>query len=130
MIDELAKKRLAEFFHEIHDHPSFMDCKTIGVQTRGFQCETPLKIAVVRQNIRIVTDLLDAGANPNLPGEDACTTLHHAAGLESCEIVRLLLVHGASITAVDIYGNTPVDYARDSNNKDILQLLNKHAGAK
>ena len=128
MIDDLAKERLAEFFREIHDHPSFMDCEMVNEHTRGFQGETPLKIAVVRQDTRIVTDLLNAGADPNLPGEDDYTPLHHAAGRENSEIVRLLLTHGASTTAVDIYGHTPVDYANSSANKDIRQLLNKHAG--
>jgi ankyrin repeat/SOCS box protein 16 len=68
---------------------------------------------VVRQNAQLVKDLLDAGADPNATGEDEQTPLHHAAGRASREIVQLLLQHGASLTPVDIYGATPVDYATD-----------------
>ncbi len=58
MIDADATARLVEFFAEIKNLAQFMDCDEVGVHTRGFQGETPLKIAVVRDDVRIVTDLL------------------------------------------------------------------------
>jgi ankyrin repeat protein len=123
MIDTTATARLTEFFAEIKGLVQFADCDIIGVHTRGLMGETPLKIAVVRDDVRIVTDLLEAGANPNLPGEDDCTPLHHAASHGHCEIIRLLLSHGASTSQVDIFGDTPADVARMLNHEESYALL-------
>ena len=123
MNDTSATARLTEFFAEIKDLAQFMDCDEVGVHTRGFQGETPLKIAVVRDDVRIVTDLLEAGADPNLPGEDDCTPLHHAASHGHLEIIGLLLSHGASTSPVDIFGHTPADIARILNYKESYALL-------
>ena len=125
MLSEEAKTWLAAFFLELKEHQTtFADCSDVGVNTRGFMGETPLKFAVVRQDEVSVRYLLSAGANPNLQGEDDCTPLHHAAGGESEEIVRLLLAHGASTKILDRYGNTPVQYVTD--NTEILAILTKH----
>ena len=122
MLDEAASARLAAFFAELRDHMvAFEDCATVDALTRGFQGETPLKIAVVRQDAQLVRDVLEAGADPNAKGEDDYTPLHHAAGRESIEIVRLLLEHGASTNVADIYGHTPTDYATATTRELLAQ---------
>jgi len=123
MNDADATARLSEFFAEIKDLAQFTDCDQVGVHTRGFQGETPLKIAVVRDDVRTVRDLLEAGADPNLPGEDDCTPLHHAASHGHLEIIGLLLSHGASTASVDIYGDTPADIARTLHHNESYALL-------
>ena len=123
MIDSTATARLADFFSNIQDLVQFADCKEIGVHSRGLMGETPLKVAVVRDDVRIVADLLEAGANPNLPGEDDCTPLHHAASHGHREIISLLLSHGASTTPVDIFGHTPADIARILNCEEAYALI-------
>lgn len=107
-----ATARLEEFFEELRrDQCPFLECPVVEVNTRGSTGEVPLKIAVVRQDLTIVRDLLSAGADPNIQGEDDCTPLHYAALNESVEIVELLLAHGALTSIKDCRGSTPVDYA-------------------
>lgn len=122
MITPEATMRLKEFLEELRQNQfQFLKCPQGDVNTRGCTGDAPLKIAVVRQDLLIVRDLLAAGADPNIQGEDDCTPLHHAAVRESKEIVRLLLAHGASTSIRDFQGSTPVDYAVAS--KSIRELL-------
>lgn len=124
MSDDAAKARLAEFLTMVRENMTqFMDCQTVGINTRGSTGDAPLKIAVVNDNVRIVTDLLEAGADPNFPGEDDCTPLHHAASHGHCEIISLLLAHGASTSVIDRYGYTPADTARVLHYEEAFEML-------
>lgn len=130
MIDEAAKTRLRALFDELREYQfQFQGCETVDVHTRGCTGDTPLKIAAVRQDLVSVTDLLNAGADPNNQGEDGETPLHHAAARESIEIVRLLLAHGASPHIRSDLGQTPIDvariFARISNNDAVLRAMDE-----
>ncbi len=124
MADDAGKARLAEFLAMVHESMTqFADCETVDINTRGSTGDTPLKIAVVNDNVRIVTDLLEAGADPNISGEDDCTPLHHAASHGHCEIIALLLAYGASNSVVDRYGFTPADTARILHYEEAFEML-------
>jgi hypothetical protein len=112
MIDAAAQARLAEFLDEIRECQfQFLDYEVVDINTRGNTGDAPLKIAVVRDDVQIVTDLLNAGADPNIVGEDNATPLHHAASHGHCEIIRLLLAHGAR-TDLECFLGTPAHLAR------------------
>lgn len=76
--------------------------------------------------------LLDQGADPNERGPAGETALHHLAspvhvkkGPKRClheSGIRLLLQHGASVTIVDEFGNTPLHYAVFGSNMHIFAL--------
>ena len=66
------------------------------------------------------------GANVNTPRENYQTPLHLAATAGCCDIVELLIEHGARIDALDINQETPLYKAAEFNHTDVVEfLLNK-----
>jgi len=115
---------LREFLDGLRDLTQFMDLDAVGINTRGSTGDAPLKIAVVRQNFPVTAELLRLGADPNIPGEDDCTPLHHAvAGDASIDIVRLLLENDALPHLKDRHGHSSIDYARMNGRRDLLNLF-------
>ncbi len=55
-----------------------------------------------------------------------CTPLHYAVLADDAACISLLLEAGADPSASNVYGRTPLDYARGDR---VLQLLQKYAGA-
>lgn len=76
--------------------------------------------------------LLDAGADVNAVGygEAEGTVFVYAAGGNSVALVRMLLAHGANVTATDVNRRTALWYARSatSANRDAIIALLKSAG--
>jgi len=84
----------------------------------------------------VVDLLLAAGADVNVrvspKGPDSpnqWTPLHYAAYGGHAEIGRALLGKGADVNARDLWGKTPLHYAREQNKTDMLKLLREN-GAK
>lgn len=127
MNDESTKERLRAFLEGLRYLTQFQDCKVINVNTRGSTGDAPLKVTVVREDLTAVKDLLDAGADPNIQGEDDYTPLHHAVSNDNLEIIRLLLAHGASTKIKDFEGVTPTEIARIMHNNAALTLLDAPA---
>jgi hypothetical protein len=77
--------------------------------------ETALHWAVSRQHTEIVTMLLDAGANPNVPDNDGFTPLHDVAEMGDCPPARTmlnaLLAAGADPSRQEKNGRTPSELA-------------------
>ena len=66
--------------------------------------------------------LLERGANPNVPGgEDNQTPLHEASAAGCIENCIYLIQKGASKTARDAHGQTPLDVALDENTRKALE---------
>src|SRR4051794_2963203 len=77
--------------------------------------ETALHWAVSRQHTEIVTMLLEAGANPNVPDNDGYTPLHDVAEMGDCQPARMmlkaLLAAGAGTNLREKNGRTPSELA-------------------
>ena len=80
--------------------------------------------AVDRRRIDFVRLLLGRpGADPGLRQEDGATALHIAAASGDLDIVRLLVAHGADLSAGDRNGDTPAMIARSAGHPEVSDYL-------
>src|SRR3954447_16337250 len=74
--------------------------------------------ALHRQETEIVTMLLDAGANPNVPDNDGYTPLHDVAEMGDCPpartMLQALLAAGADPSRQEKNGRTPSELAEST----------------
>jgi len=76
----------------------------------------------------IVRILLEKGADPNISDKsENFTALMFAAAEGQAEVVRVLLLHGASWDKTDADGETALDFARSNGHSEVVQLLEKIA---
>uniref|UniRef100_A0A8C7Z653 Ankyrin repeat and SOCS box containing 2a, tandem duplicate 1 n=1 Tax=Oryzias sinensis TaxID=183150 RepID=A0A8C7Z653_9TELE len=94
--------------------------------TRG---ETPLLIAVSREQLRCVEVLLERGAAADIPNNDKETPLYKACEKSNPAIVASLLNHGVAVNTPCIQGWTALQEAVVRDNVEICEML-MQAGAK
>ena len=82
-----------------------------------------LPIACDNNNTIIVRMLLKAGASPNQRDRKGISALYKAVYWENAEIVQMLLRAGADVHLANPDSVTPVEEAKRSNYKAILELL-------
>ncbi|KAJ3506094.1 hypothetical protein NMY22_g17361 [Coprinellus aureogranulatus] len=74
---------------------SLMQVPTLANHSFDFFYGTPLNFASYKGDIKLVTRLLECGANPNLQGGYYGTAVQAACHTEKPKVVNLLLEHGA-----------------------------------
>jgi len=74
--------------------------------------------------------LLKRGANPKAKDYYGRTPLHEAAQEGHVEIVKLLLEHGANPLIADNGGHIPLDYAKDSTIRSLLESALRNSYSK
>ena len=89
---------------------------------------TPLQIAVIRGEKRIIDLLIEAGANLNDRNSDKAmsdevTALMIASHNGYKGIAQLLIKSGANINEKSLHGKTAFDFAVRNGNKDIANML-------
>jgi ankyrin repeat protein len=127
------------------------------VNTHSVDGFTPLGFAVFFGRPETVDALLEAGADVNLASRESMkvaplssasaagqyeiakkliahgassdfTPLHESAASGRLEFATLLLEHGADVNAKTAEGKTPLDYAREHDRTEMVELLRKHVG--
>ncbi len=84
---------------------------------------TSLHYACKYNHYRIAHFLLILGGNPNLTCPDGRNALHFAAAYGDKELLRLLLSKGGDAFAKDLYQCTPLDLAKQNDNKKTISTL-------
>jgi len=127
---------LIKFVHNISSHlcktmydaakEGHLDCINLlytednqSVNERGYDDETPLHVAISRNNIESVKLLIKLGANVNMINPDRETPLHYAT--RSVEMCKILIENGAKINEKQRSDYTPLYYA--SNNEGVVEFL-------
>jgi ankyrin repeat protein len=77
---------------------------------------------------KVVSMLIEKGANVNAKTSKGVTPLHSAAAHGGKALVKLLLDNGAEINAKTKTGETPADWAKKIGNTETLALLQKMGG--
>jgi ankyrin repeat protein len=88
--------------------------------------QTLLYTACGFNRIEIVKELIEHGANPDLPEQwfSGHTSLHWAVSLGYDEIIRILLENGADLNCKNKSGQTPLDVAQDCTlHQERVQML-------
>ena len=73
--------------------------------------------------VALVQQLLEAGADPRRATTAGITPLHSAVILGRAALAARLLAAGADSHAADQYGRTPIDWARLKARPDVLEVF-------
>ena len=102
--------------------------KHISGEIKPSQINTPLMVAVARNEIENVNTILDQGADPNVINEAGCSALIWAISLDRVEIFDRLIQAKAEISLPDTAGRTPLMIAAKTGSLPMAEKLIK-AGA-
>ena len=117
----------------------------------NFFGDSPLMLAAYK-NEKVIETLINLGANVNITNLDGETALMRCSNIDSAlllinagadvnagdihnltalmrsvhydsELVKILIKNGADVNARDFHGKTALDYARENNNIEIINIL-------
>jgi len=100
------------------------------VNARDKDGSTPLHCATWKGHEKVVSVLLNSGADVNAQNENdhwGTTPLHAAAHANQARIAQLLIDHSADLNAQDRDGKTPLHHTTFHNAKAVARLLEKHS---
>lgn len=101
------------------------DIREINVQTINSEGDTVLHYACLWGDARAVRLLLASGSDVNSLGDMERSPLHVAVSNRFCDIVEILLSHGAHTNKKDSFGDTPLELADQMGYQDVSSLLGK-----
>ena len=95
----------------------------VNLTSRESMKMPPLGSAMAVQRNDIAQILIEHGANVNGKAANDLTALHTAAARGNLEAAKLLLDHGADINAVSTDGKSPLAYAEERNQPEMMEFL-------
>lgn len=100
-----------------------------GVNTGGYENETPLLQAAFWGRPEIAALLVKRGADVNAAADGGVVPLHEAARMGNLAVADILLKNGARVNALDSQGRTPLAWTNSEATK-MVELLRAHGGTK
>ncbi|KAM6948366.1 ankyrin repeat domain-containing protein 12 [Aplochiton taeniatus] len=98
------------------------------VNKRNERGETPLHMAAIRGDAKLVKELISLGADVNVKDFAGWTPLHEACNLGYYDVAKVLIGAGAEVNTQGLDDDTPLHDASSSGHKDIVKLLLRHGG--
>ena len=120
-LEEQRKFELA-IYNNDENYINYILSKTIDLNNEKKYIHLPLVVAVSVNNLKMIKQFIEYGANINQIDYIGCTCLVYA---NSLEVARFLIDNGAEIDYVNIFQSTPLDYFIRQNH-DITKLLIEH----
>jgi ankyrin repeat protein len=106
-----------------------LDADPTLLERKNDHGDRPLAEAAFSGHLRVVTLLIQRGADINARGFEGSTALHYAAKEGAEEVVTLLLGKGAHANSRDERGNTPFMLACDNGGSlGVVKMLAQHMG--
>ncbi|XP_052812599.1 BRCA1-associated RING domain protein 1-like isoform X2 [Mya arenaria] len=94
-----------------------------ALNKRNAKGETQLQVAVIKNDVRRVQELLALGANPNVRDNAGWTPLHEACNHGYLDLVELLLDSGAMINVPGLENDTPLHDSVTNSRLDCVKML-------
>jgi ankyrin repeat protein len=125
---------VAQAAQKLHTNPWLAKILPVGLREtidKYRSAREPYLIKAAQEgNIKLVTQLLDAGVNINARTTSGMTALMWAAHQGHTQVVRALLQRGADVNTKDVYGNTALMDATGFGHTEVVRdLLNAGADA-
>ena len=98
-------------FHDLVEHLIINYPQDVDVNANGGHYVRPLVAALAGKHFQTADLLRQNGADPHCRGDFNGIPLHSAARFADLEVVQKLIEYDADISAVDVYGYTPLHYA-------------------
>jgi ankyrin repeat protein len=95
----------------------------INSRSRNPLNAAPIQSAAAASHTKIMTLLLENGADPNVREQGGYTPLHTAAQNGDLEMIRTLLYHGADMKIPSQDAKLPIDLAHQAGHTEAAELL-------
>jgi hypothetical protein len=97
---------------------------TIDIERRNYKGETILMRVCGIGDVAAIKLLLEKGASVEAKNDEGKTAVFYAVSNVRIDALRLLISHGVNLEVKDQLHNTPLDYARKIDLKEMLSLFN------
>jgi ankyrin repeat protein len=91
------------------------------------QGDNTVMMAVQNANVEVLNYLIEQGVNLNHQMPDGTTPLMSAVIFGDKAISKLLLEHSADVSLKDTYGKSAMDYAKEEDDEEMIELLQSYA---